>query len=108
MSTPLVSGGGVSNPSAPPQRLEHFEVVMMKSGGPGAHAAKPEDFKRVPVQAADPMNAQFSDEVDAAKKAGFDFVMVAKPGQETEPEMQARHRELSGSHRLDKREVAWK
>jgi len=111
MSKPLSSeGGGSAEPKIPPQRLEAFEVVLLIKTSAGAHAAKPEEFRRVPVRATDPMSAQFSDEVKAAREEapGYDFMMVAKPGQETHPEMMARQREMSGSARLDKRAGAWK
>jgi hypothetical protein len=82
-----------------PSRKEAFEVVMLKNG---AHdlTAKPEDFRRVPVTATDPLQALQSDEVAEAKKDGYYSLFAAKPGVLTDPEIHARARsfESSGSN----------
>ena len=90
-------------PGKPPnERTQLFEVVLLKKGG-AAHAAVPEDFRRVPVEATSSIGAMYDDKVDAAMleapgwtRLGF----AALPGQLTEPESQARARAHSSSFQV--------
>ena len=77
-------------------RKEAFDVVMIKNGKHEQTAAI-EDYRRVPVTATDPLQAQMSDEVAAVAKDGYYPMLVAKPGVLTGPEMQARARAFEAS-----------
>jgi hypothetical protein len=72
-----------------PNRSEPFEVVMLKLGVSEV-AAKPEDFRRVPIEATDPLQAMQSDAV--AKTEGYRPLFAARPGVLTDPEVHARRR----------------
>lgn len=72
-------------------RTEAFDVVLVKDGVL-PHAAKPEDFKRIPLTAEGAYAARSHAEVDAAEKAGFTVLQVMGPGQATEAERMARSR----------------
>jgi hypothetical protein len=76
-------------------RKEMFEVVCCKEGV-NTLEAKPEDFKRIAVEAADPLAAQLSDSVREAAK-GYQIMFAAKPGIMTDPEVSARVRQMSPS-----------
>ena len=76
-------------------RKEAFDVVMLKNGKHSESAAI-EDFRRVPVNATDPLQAQMSDEV--AKQDGYYPILVAKPGVLTDPEIHARARSFEASN----------
>lgn len=75
-----------------PQHKESFEVVLIKRNI-SSLTAKPGDFKRIPVVATDPLAAQMSDEV--IKEKEWLPLFAAPPGVLTDPEIQARQRELS-------------
>ena len=77
-------------------RKEAFEVVMVKNGK-NPESAGIEDFRRVPVMATDPLQAQMSDEVEAAKKDVYYPILPGKPGVLTDPEMRARARSFEAS-----------
>ncbi len=57
-------------------------------------AAKPEQFRRVPVEAKDPLAARLHDDVTkaAAEAPGYEVLFTARPGEETDLEMRARAR----------------
>ena len=74
-------------------RNENFEVVLIKLTA-SEFTAKPEDFKRVPVDAADPIQALHTPE---ANVKGYRVMWATPPGVLTEPEIMARRRELDGS-----------
>ena len=83
-------------------RKEAFDVVMLKNGS-HSETATVEDFRRVSVTASDPLQAQMSDEVEAARKDGYYVLFAAKPGVLTDPEVHARRRSFevgTGSTRL--------
>jgi hypothetical protein len=73
------------------KRTELFDIVMLKEGV-SEFEAKTTDFKRVPVEARDPLQAQMSEAV--AKEKGYRVLFAAKPGVLTDPEIMARRREL--------------
>jgi hypothetical protein len=73
-----------------PTHLENFEVVLIKKGVSDL-SAKPEDFKRVPVQASNPLQAQTKDE---AQVDGYHVLFAAKPGVLTDPEIMANRRAI--------------
>jgi hypothetical protein len=75
-------------------RKEAFDVVMLKNGKHEATATI-EDYRRVPVMASDPLQAQMSDEV--AAQEGYYPLRVSRPGELTGPEMQARARAFEAS-----------
>lgn len=77
-----------------PKHMEDFEIVLLKDGV-NPLSAKTTDFKRIKVTAPDPLSAQMSDAVMAEK--GYKALFAAKPGVMTDPELQARHRELDAS-----------
>ena len=70
--------------------MEQFEVVLLKDGVSDL-SAKPEDFKRVLVEASSPIAAQISDK---GKVEGFRSIFATKPGVMTEPEVMARRRQV--------------
>lgn len=71
--------------------LELFSVVLVKRSA-NEMSAKSDDFKRIEVQAADPVAAMLSDEVQ--KQKDFRPMCATKPGILTDPEIMARRREL--------------
>jgi hypothetical protein len=74
-------------------RSEPFEVVLVKNGVNPLHA-EPTDFKRVPVNAADPTSALASEVVQkAATEGGYTVFQAAKAMVMTDYEHQARIRE---------------
>lgn len=75
-----------------PHRQEDFEVVLIKEGVSDLDA-KPDDFKRVPVSASSPLQAEMDDK---CKVKGYRTMFTAKPGVLTDPEIQARRRALEG------------
>ena len=77
-----------------PEHKEDFEVVMLKDGVSELDA-KPEDIKRVHVNAVSSLAAQMHDDVQ--KFEGHKAVFVAKPGVPTDLETHARRRELEGA-----------
>ena len=74
-------------------RPQHFEVVMIREGASELTATS-EDFRRVPVDAADPIGAVTSKEAAAVK--GWRPMFAAPPGVPTEPEIMSRRRALEG------------
>ena len=78
-----------------PDRREHFEVVMIRSGV-SEFAAKPEDFSRVQVEALDSISARWDAKVAAAEAAGARIHAVLPPGHASEAEAQARQRTYNG------------
>jgi hypothetical protein len=80
-------------------RLEHFEVVCIKDGA-SVLTATPEDFKRIPVDAEDPLAAQMNDEV-RKQAEGHVILFAAKPGIMTDPEVMARSRSFD-SNQVDR------
>jgi hypothetical protein len=77
-------------------RMEDFEIVMLKPKVSAAEA-KPDDFERLAVTAADPLSALLSDAGQAKVKEGYLVLFAAKPGMLTDPEIQARARASSTS-----------
>lgn len=79
-----------------PVYMQHFDVLLMRKGV-SEDAAKPEDFKRVPVVAKDQVQALLDDNV--RKEAGDDFhvVLATLPNSPTGPEMMARRRVMDQS-----------
>ena len=75
-------------------RKETFEVVMIKNGRTEQSAAI-EDFRRVRVEASDPLQA-FTHE-DVQKIEGYYPILTAKPGVLTDPEVHARRRSFEAS-----------
>lgn len=76
-----------------PKHVEQFEVVLLKDGA-SEFTAKADDFKRVAVDAIDPLAAMLSEQVGATK--GFHALSATKPGVLTDPEVNARRRDLEG------------
>lgn len=74
-----------------PRHVEAFEVVLLRDGV-NQMAAKWEDFKRLPVEAENTLQAQMLDAVRAEK--GWSPIFATKPGLLTEPEVLARRREM--------------
>lgn len=72
-----------------PVHVEQFEVVLLKDSVSDL-SAKPDDFKRVSVEASSPIAAQISDK---AKVQGYRAIFATKPGVLTDPEVMARRRE---------------
>jgi hypothetical protein len=78
--------------AAEAERKESFDVVLLKEGV-NPMEAKPDDYKRVPVQATSTLAAQMLDE---AQVAGYRPVNATPPGYTTDDEVMARQRELNG------------
>lgn len=76
-----------------PTRKEMFDVVMIKKGI-NDMTAKPEDFKRVSVEATDPIAAQTDDKVIAENE--YRVLFATRPGVPTDPETMARRRVYEG------------
>lgn len=72
-----------------PTRTETFDVVMLKTGI-SEFAAKPDDFKRVTVEASDALQAQLHD--DVAKEKEHRVLMVTAHGALIEAEVLALRR----------------
>lgn len=70
-----------------------FDVVCLKAGV-NVLTAAPDDFKRIAVQAPDPLAAQMHDDVRKSAD-GFTILFSAPPGVMTDPEIQARVRVMS-------------
>lgn len=69
-----------------PTYTQAFDVVLIKDGV-NSMTAKPDDFKRVPVVAADTVQACLHD--DVAKEKGFYPLYAVPPGVMGEPEVLA-------------------
>lgn len=78
-----------------PVHKEPFEVVCIREGV-NPIAAKPEDFLRVPVEAADPLSARMHDDL-VEKAKGFDPYVAMKPGIMTDMETSAYSRVANGA-----------
>lgn len=73
-------------------RGESFDVVLIKNGV-GAHAAKTDDFARVPVTTSEgAYGARSLPEVEAVVATGYFVYQVVGPGLSTEGERMARQR----------------
>ncbi len=93
----------------PAPQTKFFDLVLIKKSAGGAHVAKPEDFKRVRVEATDPFAAQTSDEgraalfdsaEDAAKPGAeptYLFLYTTNPDEMSDAEIRARSR----AHQID-------
>lgn len=77
------------------QRKEAFEVVMIKNGKTEQSAAI-EDFRRVRIDATDPLQA-FTHE-DVQNMEGYYPILTAKPGVLTDAEIHARARAFEASN----------
>ena len=78
-------------PTNYPVSTEPFEVVLLKQGV-SEFTATPDDFRRVPVWATDPINAQQDPDVLAAEKEGYICLLASRPGIQTQAEVLARGR----------------
>ena len=78
-------------PTNYPVSIEPFEVVMLKQGV-SEFTATPDDFRRVPVVAADPIKAQQDPDVLAAEQEGYTVMLASRPGIQTQAEVLARGR----------------
>ena len=74
-----------------PVSTEPFDVVMIKNGV-SEFTALPDDFRRVPVVAQDPMKAQMDPGVLAAEAEGYRCMLASRPGIQTQAEVLARVR----------------
>jgi hypothetical protein len=99
---------GMSKPAAapapswnetPPERTQALEVVLQRDGVKGAPT--PEDFRRVPVQAASPLQAMQHPDVAKAAAEGWTVLFADLPGHSSEPEMDAMARSF-GARDLDR------
>jgi hypothetical protein len=77
-----------------PHRMEMFEVVMIRRST-SEFEAKPADYKRVAVEASEPLQAMLDDKVQAEGK-DWRPMCATKPGVYTDPEVNARRREMEG------------
>lgn len=77
------------------QRNESFDVILCKKGV-NAMAAKPDDFRRVPVQAPEPSLVGDDEEVKKAVGEGYLQVEVVSAGRPSDHETMARGRATSG------------
>ncbi len=84
----------MTDPQYEKPRLEHFEVVLIKQSASDL-TAKPEDFKRVPVKAADTI-AALNDPAVEKELGEYRRLWATTPGVLTGPEMEARHRAYDG------------
>ena len=76
-------------------RHEPFHVVLLKRTA-SELTAKPDDFKRIPVAAADPIAAQYDPAVVKHEKE-YRSLGAVPPGFVTEPEAMAQQREYAGN-----------
>lgn len=85
------------NDTFPTPPNEPFEVVMLDRSK-NEFNATPDDFKRVAVEATDPLSAMSCAEV-AAEEGKFRTLFAAKPNVKTEPEIMAYRRMVEGDVR---------
>ena len=83
-----------TDPNYEKPSTQHLDVVLLKRDV-SEFTAKLSDFKRIPVQAADPIAAQGDPEVAKHDKE-YRCLGAVPPGFETEPEANARQREYAG------------
>lgn len=76
-----------------PIHKEDFEVVMIRDGK-HEFTAMPEDYKRIFIEAENPLLAQMDDVI--AKEKGWRPIAATKPGVLTAPEVGARQRASAG------------
>ena len=81
-----------------PTHTELFEVVLLKDGT-NEMKANTEDFRRVPIEASSPLQAQMSDKVLVE---GYHSIFATKPGILTDPEVMARRRAMDGESKVDR------
>jgi hypothetical protein len=76
-----------------PLHKEPFDVVLLKRGVNSLDASTG-DFKRISVEASDPLSAQMHG--DVAKEKDYQALFAVPPGVASDPEIQARRREMEG------------
>lgn len=85
----------MSDPQYEKPRTEHFDVVLLKRSV-SEFSATPGDFKRIAVEAADPISAQADPKVMEEEKE-YRCLGAVPPGYQTEPEMMAQQRTYAGN-----------
>lgn len=76
-------------------RKELFDVVLVKEGA-YPHSAKPDELRRVTVEATSTLGARSAPEVEAI--TGWRPFQVTTPGVETPEEVAARQRQILDDH----------
>lgn len=84
----------MSDPNYEKARTEAFDVVLIKRTA-NEMAAVPEDFKRVEVEATDPLAAQYDAKL-TQHLTDYRILWATKPGYQTDPERQAQARAYNG------------
>ena len=84
----------MSDPNYEKARTEQFDVVLIKRAA-SEMTAEPGDFKRVEVEATDPLAAQYDSKLEP-HLGEYRVLWATKPGYQTDPERQAQARAYNG------------